>query len=362
MTHIPEATPLELDGREGGGQLLRTALALSLLTGRSFRVSGFREGRSPSGLRAPHLACFRGAEAISEGRGEGADVGATQFGFRPGPVRKGRYLLELGTDSSAPRLLQSLFYPLSLAGGGELTLRGCTHLRGSPSFHDLSWAWLPALQIYGFRAELSLRCAGFAPEAGGEMHAEIAAHREPPNVVELLSRGALRDVHATAMAGGLPFDAAQVAARSASQSLREHGVLAEAEKRLLPVSGSSGIAVFVRAEFERSIASFTSVGDRNSAPDAVGAEAARMLGDFLGSGGAIEAQQAEQLLFPAALLAAGLLGPSEKGLTRFHSAAVTPSLRVTVEVLQRFLPTVRFRLDAEGGVEVGPLQADTATS
>src|SRR5215831_7086191 len=98
--------PLLLDGSEGegGGQILRSALSLSLATGRPFRVTNIRARRSQSGLRPQHLACVRGALAISGARCEGAAVGSSELEFWPGPVRPGEYVLEVGTAGSAPLL------------------------------------------------------------------------------------------------------------------------------------------------------------------------------------------------------------------------------------------------------------------
>src|ERR1700687_250582 len=99
-----EQEPLVLDGSEGegGGQILRSALSLSLLTGRPFRLVHIRAGREPSGLRPQHLACVRGAVAISGARCEGAMVGSSELEFAPGEGKSGRYVFEVGTAGRAP--------------------------------------------------------------------------------------------------------------------------------------------------------------------------------------------------------------------------------------------------------------------
>src|SRR4051794_34755202 len=225
-TSRPEEGPVQLDGSEGegGGQILRSAISLSLITGRPFQISRLRERRDPSGLRPQHLACVRGAEALSSSTCQGATVGASELSFTPGPVRPGDYLLEVGTAGSVPLLLQCLFYPLALAGGGKLTLRGGTHLPHSPSYHYLANVWLPVMHAYGLHASLSLTHAGFYPEGGGEFHAEISAPAEPPRLVDLPARGTLHDITVSSFVGGLPFPTADRQSRAAEAALRERGI------------------------------------------------------------------------------------------------------------------------------------------
>jgi RNA 3'-terminal phosphate cyclase (ATP) len=338
---------VELDGSEGegGGQVLRTALSLGLITGRKFRISRIRARRDPPGLRPQHLACVRGAEALG-GSASGVEVGASELTFEPRPVKRGEYLLEVGSAGSTPLLFQCLFFPLALAGGGQLTLRGGTHVAKSPTYHYLAWVWLHAMRPFGLSADLKLRHAGFYPEGGGEFRATIAgAAPEPPSLVELPARGTLRDADVMSFVGGLPFELAERQARAAEQALREQGVYANAENFPLPVTRSTGTSVFVRAEFEHTLAGFSSLGERGKPVEEVGREAAAALAAFLESPGSIDEHLSDQILLPAALMAAQRLGPSQPGITRFTPAAVTDHLRTNASVIEQFLPVT---------VEIGP--------
>lgn len=351
----PPDGPVLLDGSqgEGGGQILRSALSLSLITGRPFHITGLRARREPSGLRPQHLACVRGAEALSGGTSEGATVGASELTFTPGPVRAGDYLLEVGTAGSTPLLFQCLFYPLALAGGGRLTLRGGTHLPHSPSYHYLGGVWLPVAHAYGLPVELFLQHAGFYPEGAGEFTAEVGAPIQPPRLVELPARGMLREVRVASFVGGLSFSIADRQSRAAVAALRERGILAEAENRLLPVTRSVGTVTFVLAQFEHTVAGFTALGERGRPAEEVGREAAEALTGFMETGGALDEHLADQILLPAALLASGRLGPVSPGTTRFTAARITEHLTTHADVLQRFLP-VRVKTEPGGAVEVGP--------
>jgi RNA 3'-terminal phosphate cyclase (ATP) len=347
--------PVELDGSEGegGGQILRLALALSLVTGRPFHLKRIRERREPSGLRPQHLACVRGAEAISASRSEGAAVGASELSFEPAPVRPGEYLLEVGTAGSTPLIFQCLFFPLALAGEGSLTLRGATHLPNSPSYHYLVGVWLPMVQAYGLRASLRLAQAGFYPEGTGEFRAEIGALETPPTLVDLPSRGTLSDIAVGSYVGGLPFGLAERQSQAAVAALREQGIYCHAENRPLPASRSAGMMTFILAQFENTIAGFTAIGERSQAPEEVGREAAQAMARFMESGGALDAYLGDQILLPAALLAAGKLGAAQPGTTRYTTERVTEHLTTQARVIERFLP-VRVKVETEGTIEVVP--------
>lgn len=354
-TSRPEQGPVQIDGSEGegGGQILRSALSLSLITGRPFHITRLRERRDPSGLRPQHLACVRGAEALSSSTSEGASVGASELFFTPGPVRPGDYLLEVGTAGSTPLLLQCLFFPLALAGGGRLTLRGGTHLPHSPSYHYLVNVWLPVMHAYGLHASLSLTHAGFYPEGGGEFHAEISAPVDPPRLVDLPARGTLHEITVSSFVGGLPFFIADRQSRAAEAALRERGIYCHTQNRAVPVTRSAGTVTFILAQFENTFAGFTALGERGRPAEEVGREAAEEVARFMESAGAIDEHLGDQLLLPAALLASGRLGPATPGTTRFTAARITDHLTTHARIIERFLP-VKVAVEPSGAVEVRP--------
>ncbi len=332
--------PLVLDGSEGegGGQILRSALSLSLVTGRPFRITRIRAQRKPDGLRPQHLACVRGAVAISDARCEGAAVGSSELEFWPGEVKPGEYLFEVGTAGSAPLLLQCLYYPLVLAGESRLTLRGGTHVPHSPSYHYLAWVWLPMLTAFGLAGQLVLRRAGFYPEGGGEFKAVIGDRLPVQDKVHFPARGTLRDMDVTSFVGGLSFEIAERQATAAVSALREKGIYCSAENLPLPTARSKGTMVFIRAQFEHTLAGFTALGHRGHPAEKVGREAAEQVAEFMESAGALDLHLADQLLLPAGLLASGLLQPGLSGETLFSAASVTAHLTTNASVVEKFLP------------------------
>jgi RNA 3'-terminal phosphate cyclase (ATP) len=347
--------PLDLDGShgEGGGQVLRSALSLALITGRGFRLRNVRGNRKPPGFRPQHLACVRGAEAISASHSEGAQVGSTELFFTPGPVRPGEYLVEVGTAGSTSLLLQCLFFPLALAGGGRLVLRGGTHVGTSPTHPYLAWVWLPVMSAFGLHGQLQLRCAGFYPKGGGEVRATVEGHRAPPTLVDLPARGTLREVRVSSFVAGLPLEVANRQGKAAAAQLRERGIACEVENLPLPVAQSKGAAVFIRAEFENSVAGFSALAEKGKPAEDAGREAAIELATFMETAGVVDCHLADQLLMPAALMAAGRLGPSAPGTTFYVAAQVTPHLTTNAWLLEQFLP-VTIQVKPGGEVRVAP--------
>ncbi len=315
-------------------------------------LHGFRAKPPSPGLRPRHLALLRAAEAVG-GTADGATLGGLEVAFAPAPVRSGEYVLELGPTGSAPLVFQMLAFPLALAGGGTVRLRGLTHAPQGTSYHHLAWAWLPMVAAYGLRASLSLLQAGFSPDGVGEFRATVEAMGPPPLRVEIPARGTLHDVAVRALVGGLPFEVAGRATRAAVTALRERGIYCSAENLPLPVGRTAGSVVFIRAQFENTFAAFTVVGERGDAPDEVGLRAAGALSAFMESAGALDERLADQILLPAALLAAGALGAVDPGSTRFTTARVTPHLEATRAVVERLLP-VEVSVEAGGRLEVRP--------
>jgi RNA 3'-terminal phosphate cyclase (ATP) len=177
MRDMGARSAIELDGSqgEGGGQILRTALSLSAITGSAFRIVRIRHGRAKPGLRPQHLAAARSLAELCGAELEGATVGSDQILFAPRQVAApGPRSFDIGTAGSAPLLFQTLCWPLALAPApSELRLRGGTHLDGSPSFHYLALVWAPAVARLGFGFALELQTAGFYPEGGGEFTARV---------------------------------------------------------------------------------------------------------------------------------------------------------------------------------------------
>jgi len=359
---VRAALPIVLDGSagEGGGQILRTALALAAVTGKGFTVARVRESRIKPGLRPQHREAARAAASLCDAEVRGDEVGSTRVEFHPRrPVTPGAYAFDVGTAGSTPLLFQTLCWPLALAGGASsVALRGATHQDHAPSFHYLALVWAPAVARLGFRFDLSLQSAGFHPEGGGEFSARVEpAHPMPP--LDLRHRGTVQEVEILSMVGGLGFEVADRQAGRALRLLRESGIAAQAERVPVAARQSKGGHVLVVATFERTRAGHGAVGTRERSPEAIADEAVGAFRAYLGGGAAVDRHLGDQLLLPAALAASGRPAPPPgvQPVTRFTVSAVSQHLLTTAEVIRRFLDVeiaVLGREGEEGEVRVQP--------
>jgi RNA 3'-terminal phosphate cyclase (ATP) len=305
---------LTLDGSygEGGGQILRTALSLSVVTARPFRLTSIRAGRRNPGLLPQHLSAVRAAAMISGAAVSGDRLGSTELSFSPThPPKSGSYTFDVaeiaqrGSAGSVSLVLQTLAVPLALADGASaVVLRGGTHAQWSPSFDDLVNAYFPALRRIGFRIDAELRRWGWYPVGNGEISCEIGVDRGAPrlNPIQVLDRGPLRQVAGTAVAANLPAHIPQRMVDRARASLEDLGV----PVNILPqrvTAACPGAGIFLAAEYENIAASFSGYGRLGRPSEAVADEAVAALREHHASDGAVELHLADQLLLPLSLAA-----------------------------------------------------------
>ena len=221
---------IELDGSEGegGGQILRSALALSILTGRPFKLVNIRANRSKPGLQPQHLMCVRAAGTISGATYKGAAIGSSVLYFEPEKTKPGRYTFTIGTAGATALLLHTVYLPLALRGTGPSTvsITGGTHNTHAPCFHFLDTTWRAHLEQLGLHIRMKLIRPGFYPRGGGV----VTAHVQPCASLGGFRWAETPPVHKAAVlsaVAGLPEDIAKRQARRASYRLQKEGIAAD---------------------------------------------------------------------------------------------------------------------------------------
>jgi len=257
---------LELNGAAGGGQLLRTALTLSMCTGTPFRMAGIRAGRAKPGLMRQHLTAVQAAAAISGAEVRGASPGSTVLEFVPGQVRAGDYHFPIGTAGSTTLVLQTVLPALSMASAGSTVhLEGGTHNPMAPPTDFLADAYIPMLRRMGADIDLVTERYGFYPAGGGSLRVRIG-----PGTLGSLSlpaRGGLKSIRARALISSVP---ASVADRELAVVARRLGLESDKlEHRSVRPAVGPGNALIITIESEHVCEVITSFGARGISAEAV---------------------------------------------------------------------------------------------
>lgn len=338
---------IEIDGSagEGGGQILRTALSLSCITGHAFHLFNIRKGRKRPGLMPQHLTCVRAISEISRAEHAGSDVGSSELAFVPGKVRPGTYVFDIRTAGSVSLVLQTLLPPLVLAEFPSLiTIRGGTHVPFSPTYDYVADVFIPTLSDLGITVLPSIRRFGFYPKGGGEVEIRI----DPAvKITEMnaISKGGLRRITGHSFVGALPLKIAERQKVSAIQTLLPFH--ADIDSKVVDSFGQ-GTSLFLRGEYDDSLAGFSSLGERGKPAEEVGKEAATAFREFHDSSGCIDPHLADQIVLYLCLA---------KEKSAFTTSRITQHLMTNLWVIGKFLDVrheVSGTLGSAGKIEISP--------
>lgn len=321
---------------EGGGQILRTSLALACITGRNLHIENIRAARRKPGLAKQHLSCVRAAREICGGQCKGAAIGSQVLDFQPGPIRSGDFSFDIGSAGSASLVIQTILPALFLADKpSTVTVTGGTHNPWAPPFDFLAETFLPAIGAAGFDADCKLEKYGFFPAGGGKIALNIRPRQENPNQPINFCR---------------PMDNVQILARIYTAKLPDH--IAQRQKKLLSqsklkfkniehieVTDSDGpgncIMISLVASsseacgwFDRTTV-FTAFGQRGKPSEKVVGEVASLANNFLAGGASVDRFSADQLLIYMAISKSGCYTTND----------LSTHLTTNIETIKKFLPT-----------------------
>ena len=322
---------VELDGSrgEGGGQILRTALTLSLLTGRPFRIRKIRANRPKPGLRPQHVKAVEAAALLAQAQVSGASVGARELTFAPLEYLAGDMSVDIGTAGSTGLVLQTLHLPIAMRAENPISINlvGGTFNPMAPPFSFLETTWRAFLAAFGMPIELSMPAAGFYPKGGGKLDALIAP--AVPTCCVHLNRGPLTRLHGVAGVSNLSDDIARRMEKRAISRLSAEGFKCEIERVRWPGPGQGG-AISLIAVHEGTVpATFVGLGERGKPSEAVADEAVDgLLAYEAVSGAAVDLHSADQIVLPLALAS---------GRSEFTTTEATAHLRTNVETIRAFL-------------------------
>lgn len=328
---------ITIDGSsgEGGGQVLRTSLALSLVTGKPFCIQRIRARRPKPGLGHQHLTAVTAAAQVAGAQVEGASLASRELTFVPAAVRPGEYCFEVGTAGSATLVLQTVLPGLMLAERpSRLCLRGGTHNTYAPPVDFLQKAFLPLLGRMGPQVEATLDRPGFYPAGGGQV--TVAIQPSPQLCpLELPERGRVVRRLARGIVSRLPLHIAQ---REVDTLRRGLGWPAECVAVEEVDSPGPGNVLIVEVQSEHVTEVFSGFGERGVPAEAVAKKVVREVREYLDAGVPVGRHLADQLLIPMALAGGG----------RFRTLPPSEHTRTNIDTLRHFL---QVRITSE---EIGP--------
>lgn len=337
---------LTIDGSvgEGGGQILRTSLALSLVTGDPVRIHAIRARRSRPGLMRQHLTAVRAAAEVGKAEVSGAEIGSREVVFRPrAKAAPGAYTFHVGSAGSTTLVLQTVLPALSIADGPSiLVLEGGTHNPMAPPFDFLDRAFLPLLARMGPRVAATLDAPGFYPAGGGRIRVEIAPSKLAR--LDVLQRGEILDKRAVAYVASLPIAIARRETETAREVLGWEAGCFRVERLESSHGPGNVLTIDVRCEHVTEV--FTGFGEKGLRAEIVAERAAKEARAWLDAGVPVGEHLADQLILPMALAGGG----------SFRTTAPSSHTRTHIDLLERTLGVKTAIAELDGGVfhvEVG---------
>ncbi|MHB8110665.1 MAG: RNA 3'-terminal phosphate cyclase [Syntrophorhabdaceae bacterium] len=315
---------------EGGGQILRTSLTLSMITGKPVHIANIRPRRSRPAIQRQHLAAIKAAQEICSARVQGAQVNSREVRFTPGEVMGGTYEFSIGSAGSATLVLQTVLLPLVFARApSEVSITGGTHNIWAPPLDFFDSVYLPLVRRMGPSIALKLLKYGFHSAGGGLVHASVHPAALSKKL-DMNERGMVKRVKATAVVTHLPES---IGHREIAILRTGLGDNIEATVKTVDSPGPGNV-LLVEIISEHITEIVTSFGRRGLPAETVARNAVSEVRDYIASGVPIGMHLADQLVMPLSLAGTG----------SFTTMAPTGHLRTNIEVIKKFLP-VDIRID-----------------
>jgi RNA 3'-terminal phosphate cyclase (ATP) len=320
---------IEIDGSfgEGGGQILRTAISLSLLTGRSFRIFNLRAGRQKPGLRPQHLAAVKAAQKISGSEADGATVGSSELLFFPRPAAPGDYRIDIGTAGSTSLVFQTLLPALlPLDRPSRLSITGGTHNPKSPCFDFIKTCFLPLLSSLGILVEPKISRHGFFPRGQGEVSFTVHPWKHRNKILQMSAPAEWQEPEVKILLAGLEM---HIAEREQAEVVERLAINPDRVKiDFLPSDQGPGNTVLINyLNKDGRTEIFTGYGEPGKRAERVASEVCREAKNFSRSKAQLDPYLADQVLLYLAT-----------GGGEFTTNQISSHFRTNLQVIREFGP------------------------
>ncbi|WP_309380964.1 RNA 3'-terminal phosphate cyclase [Cerasicoccus frondis] len=319
---------------EGGGQVLRSSLTLSMLTGKPFTIQNIRGQRKKPGLLRQHLTCVHAAQRIAAAQVTGDEMSSSELSFEPAIVSGGHYEFSVGTAGSTMLILQTILLPLCNAKqASEVVLNGGTHNPFAPTYDFIQHAFLPLLNRMGAKVSAKLEKPGFFPAGGGRVRISIEPTKKL-KPLELDKRGALKSERAVAMINNLPSNIGDRELKVARDRLNlRRDQLIKLDD--LQADGPGNVFQLFE-DYEHISEAFVGFGEVGKPAEHIARRTCDQAERYRSSDAPVGDYLADQLLIPFALAGGG----------SFRCTALTQHFLTNVETVERFLP-IRINTERE---------------
>src|SRR5260370_32976944 len=296
MRSCPAGKMIEIDGSvgEGGGQVLRTSLALAAVLRREVRIFNIRAGRAEPGLKAQHLTSVRAVAEICSASSKRLQIGSAEFVFSPGGIKTGSFRFDVGTAGSVTLVLQTLMPLLHYAPGAvELEITGGTDVRWSPPIDYLRLVTLPLLAKMGVHASVLVSRRGHFPKGGGIVRLNANPTSALKGIVGVAT-GDVTSIEGVSHSVMLPTRVAERQAEAATRIIEERGfprpkIRLEASENGSHIGPGSGIVLCAETSIGGLLGG-DSLGERGRPAETVGEDGARKLADVMSPGAFLDTQ------------------------------------------------------------------------
>jgi len=336
----------EIDGSygEGGGQLVRTSVALAAITGQSVHLFNIRAKRNNPGLAPQHFTGVKAVAALCGGTVEGLEAKTREIIFRPGALRGGEFDFDVGTAGSITLVLQAAL-PVAAACHEpvRMIITGGTDVPAAPPLDYFRYILLPLLLQTGVKAKIEVLCRGYYPRGGGGIAVEV--ERSPVFKPLLLDKtGALTGIHGAAHISNLPAHILDRMIASARAELTGFpaAVIDRAELGRDKAIGSGG-AILLAADMGHTTLGASAVAQRGVPAERLGSLAGQLLREEILSGATLDIHASDQVLIYLAL------GAMNGAISSFLARSLSSHAASTIWLLEQFLP-VRFDISEQQGL------------
>jgi RNA 3'-terminal phosphate cyclase (ATP) len=322
---------LNIDGSlgEGGGQIIRSSLALAAFTGTPVQIDNIRAGRKKPGLMRQHLTAVQAVAQVCQAEVDGAEIGSRRIVFRPGDVAEGDYEFCVGTAGSVTLVLQTVLPALLTAHGtSRLVFEGGTHNPWAPPFDFLEKAFLPLINRTGADVRATLQRPGFYPAGGGRFAVEVMPTAELRGF-DLLERGRLRATRVRAIVANLPRHIADRECKAIRRETGWSGDCFSVEQR--PDALGPGNVVIIELASENVTEVFTGFGQRGVRAERVAKQALQEADQYLQTQVPVGEYLADQLMLPLAISA------SQGGGGTYRTMALSRHATTHIDIVRQLL-------------------------